>query len=405
MWTALVIFGITYVIISARRLGWLGLDRPAGAGLGAVLCVVFGVLTPHEAFEAIDLHTLVLLLGMMGMGAFLALDGFFDRLGDWILTRFRTPQGVMGGILWGSGLLSALITNDAVCVLGVPLVLGIIGRQRKVEGRPQVALPFLMALATGANTGSVMTLVGNPQNMLCGLFGGLEYADFLLTMAPVGIVGLCINHAVLLLAFSKVLKNLEFDVPVDVGLDLGRSKWTLLVIVATVAVYSAGFDLAWTASAGFAALFLVHRDDPQWVWPEIDWSVLLFFGGLFVVVEGLTQSGLTAWVFSHVPLWNGSWWAVSAKFLVGSNLVSNVPFILVIRETMATLPDPERGWKLLAMASTFAGNLTLLGSVANIIVAEKARSVGGMGFFEYLKVGAPVALLTTLVGTMWILWI
>lgn len=405
MWTALVIFGITYVIISARRLGWLGLDRPAGAGLGAVLCVAFGVLSPHDALEAIDLHTLVLLLGMMGMGAFLALDGFFDRLGGWMLSQLRTPSRVMAGILWGSGLLSALITNDAVCVLGVPLVLGIIARQHSYEGASPVALPFLMALATGANTGSVITLVGNPQNMLCGLFGGLEYADYLSTMLPVGILGLMINHAVLHVAFRKVLRPVEFSIPSKVSLELGRSKWTLLVIIATVAVYSAGFDLAWTASGGFAALFLVHRDEPQRVWLEIDWSVLMFFGGLFVVVEGLTKSGLTTLVFEHFPLWDGDWWSVSAKFLVGSNLVSNVPFILVIREAMASLPDPKKGWTLLAMASTFAGNLTLLGSVANIIVAEKARSVGGMGFFEYLKVGAPVAILTTLVGTMWILWV
>ena len=97
------------------------------------------------------------------------------------------------------------------------------------------------------------------------------------------------------------------------------------------------------------------------------------------------------------------WARLAAVFLAGSNVVSNVPFILVIREQMASLPDPKLGWELLAMASTFAGNLTLLGSVANIIVAEAARDVGGIGFWPYLRVGLPLALATTAVGTLWLM--
>jgi Na+/H+ antiporter NhaD/arsenite permease-like protein len=183
-----VIFAITYVLISARRLGWLGFDRPAGALAGAVACVVVGVLTPRAAVDAVDTDTLLLLFGMMGLGAFLAIDGFFDHVAIVAIRVAGTPGRLLGMVVWGAGILSALITNDAVCVLGAPLVVGIVQRHRLP------ALPFLLALATGANTGSVATLVGNPQNMLCASLGGLAYRDHLLLVGPVAVVALLINH-------------------------------------------------------------------------------------------------------------------------------------------------------------------------------------------------------------------
>ena len=132
-------------------------------------------------------------------------------------------------------------------------------------------------------------------------------------------------------------------------------------------------------------------------------SLLLFFCGLFVVVEGFVRSGVPAAVFARWPLASlGGPAGLAGVFLVGSNVVSNVPFILVVRDQMASLPDPRLAWELLAMASTFAGNLTLLGSVANIIVAESAREIGGIGFRDYLKVGLPLALVTTALGTAWL---
>jgi Na+/H+ antiporter NhaD/arsenite permease-like protein len=153
---------------------------------------------------------------------------------------------------------------------------------------------------------------------------------------------------------------------------------------------------------------LVHRPDTQTLWPRIDWALLVFFSALFVVVQGLTESGAPQALFQRFPLAGGGegaalWLRLSAIFLVGSNLVSNVPFILVVRDQMSTLPNPRLGWELLSMASTFAGNLTLLGSVANIIVAEAGRSVGGIGFWQYLRLGVPLALVSTLLGGVWLL--
>jgi Na+/H+ antiporter NhaD/arsenite permease-like protein len=396
-----IVFVLAYTLISARRLPWLGFDRPAGALLGAVACVALRVLTPKGALAAVDGDTLLLLFGVMGMGAFLAVDGFFDQIERHLARLAGTPARLLGLVVWGAGLLAALITNDAVCVLAAPLVVRLIQRHRLP------ALPFLLGLATGANTGSVATLVGNPQNMLCGLLGGLRYSDHLLLMGPVALLGLALNHALLYALFraplaAARLSGNEVTTPIS-----GRAKVTLGVIALSAVAYMLGGHLAWTAAGGFVLLMLLHRRDTRELWPRIDWALLVFFAGLFVVVEGLRASGAPAAFFARFPLATGAhgfgeWVRLSAIFLVGSNVVSNVPFILVVSRQVAALPDPRLGWELLAMASTFAGNLTLLGSVANIIVAEAADDVGGMGFWQYLRVGFPLAIATTCIGLGWL---
>lgn len=399
MLRGLLVFAITYVLVSVPRLRLVRLDRPAGAIVGAVLAVAVGAVTADEAAKAVDHTTIVLLFAVMGMGAFLSLDGFFERAGRIVVARARTRRRLVGAIVWGSGLLGAVVTNDAVCVLLAPLVVEWIRRDKLPR------LPLLAALATGANTGSVATLVGNPQNMLCGSLGKLHFAPFLLHMLPVALVALALNHGLLLLIFRRELDGDLPEEPAPPRLLTVRSAVTLVVILATVAIYTAGGSLAFTALGGFAVLLVVHRREPATVWERIDWSVLVFFGALFVAVDALARSGAAEWAFTRFPLVGTQpglveWLRAAGIFLVGSNVVTNVPFILIVRPEMGKLPDPTLGWELLAMASTFAGNLTLLGSVANVIVAQKAEPAGGLRFGEYLRVGAPIAVVTTLVGAV-----
>ncbi len=396
------VFAVTYLLVAGRRTRALPMDRPAGALIGAVLAVAVGALSPEEAGRAIDKSTLILLLAVMGMGAFLSEDGFFDRAAPIVASRARTRVALLGAVVWSSGALSALITNDAVCVLAAPVVVDWIRRWKLPR------LPFLLALATGANTGSVATLVGNPQNMLCGSLGQLSFRAHFIHLAPVAVLGLAVNHAVLHLMFRRELGGELPEAPADSApLLTKRSAVTLAVIAGTVVIYMTGASLTYTALGGFSLLLIVNRTEPARIWTRIDWSILLFFGGLFVAVDAFARSGAPEWAFAHVPLYRdgpalAAYLRTAGYFLVGSNVVTNVPFILIVRAHMAALPDPSLAWELLAMASTFAGNLTLLGSVANVIVAEKAEAEGGLRFWEYARAGAPIALLTTIVGTIWL---
>lgn len=402
VWKGLLVFAVTYVLVAGRRLRWLPIDRPSGALVGAVLAVALGALSAADAGAAVDKSTLTLLFAVMGMGAFLSIDGFLERAVPRLVLVARTRHRLLGAIVWGSGLVSAFVTNDAVCVLAAPLVVELIARWKLPR------LPFLLALATGANTGSVATLVGNPQNMLCASLGELDFATFLVHMGPVAVLGLAANHAILAWIYRADLDgDLVVEREVEGSLFTWRTNLTLAVIAGTVVVYSAGGSLAFTALGGFVLLLLLHRVPAEEVWQRIDWSILLFFGGLFIAVEALARSGVVASVFEAVPLVEPSLGHLSyaraaAFFMIGSNVVTNVPFILLVRPEMARMPDAVLAWELLAMASTFAGNLTLLGSVANVIVSEKSQKVGGLGFVEYLRAGIPVAVVTTALGTAWL---
>lgn len=402
MWRGLLVFGVTYALVAGRRLRWLPIDRPSGAIVGAVLAVALGASTPDEARAAVDMDTLVLLFAVMGMGAFLSIDGLFERLAPRLVALARTRRRLLGLVVWGSGVTAAFVTNDAVCVLAAPLVVELVERWRLPR------LPFLLALATGANTGSVATLVGNPQNMLVASLGELEFAPFLLHMAPVAVLGLAANHAVLAWLYRADLDGTLTPIPHPTEPLLSRTTiLSLAVIAGTVVAYTAGGDLPFTALAGFVILIVLARAPADRVWERIDWSVLLFFAGLFVAVDALARSGAVGWAFERFPLFDPTlgqlaYARAAAFFMVGSNVVTNVPFILIVHPEMARLPDPVLGWELLAMASTFAGNLTLLGSVANVIVSEKSQRIGGLGFVEYLRAGVPIALVTTAIGTAWL---
>ncbi len=401
-WPAVVIFALTYAAIASRRLSWLPLDRPAAVTVGAVAYVALGVLGPGEALAAVDAETLLLLFSVMGLGALLASDRVFEAMEGWVARRAPSPQALLGWVVWGAGGLAALLTNDAVALLAAPVLLRLVRRRRLP------AAPYLLALATAVNTGSVATLVGNPQNMLCGQLGGLSYRSYLALMGPVALLALALNHAWLAWLFRRSLGAAGAE-PWEPGPPSPplppRARATLAAVLGVAGALLCGLSMAWTAAGGFALLLLLRRRDTRALWSRIDWPLLLFFAGLFIVVAGFERSGATAWFFARFPLASvaqPSPLLLAALFLLGSNVVSNVPFILVVAPAMGSLPAPQLGWELLAMASTFAGNLTLLGSVANIIVSEAGRDEGGLGFWQHLRVGFPLAVVTTVLGTLWV---
>lgn len=395
----LLIFIFVYFLISARRLGRLSLDRPAVVFLGSVALVAAGVLSPNEALLAVNGEVLLLLFSVMGIGAFLSLDGFWDWLGHRLIAWWPTPKKLLGGILWSSAALSAFLTNDTVCLLGASLVLSLIRRYSLP------ALPFLLTLATAANTGSALTLIGNPQNMLCAVLGDLSFFHYFKVALPVTIAALFWNHFWIFFLFRKNLSDRSLSKEENAEHALSSAaKVDLVVLAGMVIGCLAGLNLAWTAAGAFGFLLIVRRRESRLLWAKIDWPLLLFFAGLFIVVEAVRVDPWVEKTLEQTKGWNLETFESCLKsslfFLVGSNLVSNVPFILVIEKTMNVAADPRPGWTLLALVSTFAGNLTFLGSVANVIVGEQAKDVFRLGFRNHWRVGIPVALGSTFIAAI-----
>jgi Na+/H+ antiporter NhaD/arsenite permease-like protein len=396
---AIGIFTLTYLLISGRRLKVLPLNRPAAALLGAVLMVAAGVMTPERVYRSVDYDTLVLLLGMMIISAYLFLAGFFDWAADWILRVAKTPRALLLYLIGTSGVLSALLVNDTVCLMLTPLVVAVM-----VRGKLPLA-PYLLALAMSANLGSVATLVGNPQNMIIGHLSHLPFLRFSASLLPVALVGLAIQYAVLSFGFRKVLARAVIQRPATQPPQMHRRLLvlTLGVLALVFAGFVAGLNLAWTALAGGALVMVLARRDTHEVLKLVDWHLLVFFAALFVVVEGLNDTGLPDQIYgrmggvfgttAHGQAWNFAWFSA-----LGSNIFSNVPFVLVAGKWIGNFANPELMWKVLALATTFAGNLTILGSVANIIVVESARGHVEVGFWDYAKFGIPVTILTTVAG-------
>jgi Na+/H+ antiporter NhaD/arsenite permease-like protein len=403
---AVIIFCATYLLISGRQLKILPLNRPAAALLGTVLMVAFGVLTPEQAYRAVDYDTLVLLLGMMIISAYLSLAGFFDWAADWILRRATTPHSLLIYLIATSGVLSALLVNDIICLMLTPLVVAVM-----VRGKLPLK-PYLLALAMSANLGSVATLVGNPQNMIIGHLSRIPFLRFSASLAPVAVVGLIVEYVVLRAAFGKVLSQATLQRPEPRPSSVNRSllALTLAVLALVFAGFMAGLNLSWTALAGGALLMVLARRDTHPILKLVDWHLLVFFAALFIVVEGLSGTGLPDQIYHAVrgvfgttvasQAWNLAWFSE-----VGSNIFSNVPFVLVAGKWVGNFANPELMWKVMALATTFAGNLTIVGSVANIIVVESARGHAEIGFWDYAKCGIPVTLLTTLAGMLVLLWL
>jgi Na+/H+ antiporter NhaD/arsenite permease-like protein len=387
------VFALTYVLIAKRQLRWIPLGRAAGALLGAVLMVLGGVLSPEAAYAAIDARTIALLLGMMMITAFLAEARALELLAAALVTRAKSPCGALTLVSLASGVLSALLVNDTICLFATPIV--ILACRR--AGLPLT--PFLMAVATSSNIGSVGSLVGNPQVVLIGSLSGLGFREYLFKMGPIALVLLAVNTALLLAFYGRALPKSFAPPALDpIPKDRFRLASVTLVIAGVFVAFLAGGDMAWFALAGGVTLIWLWRRDPASVFAAVDWKLLVFFGGLFVVTKGVDSTGLTKAVMDRL---NGTVWYVP-WIVVGSNLFSNVPMVLLAGpHVAAAAPTPEaaaHAWYLLALTSTTAGNLTLIGSAANLIVAEQAE----LGFWTYFRFGAVTTVATTALG-IWML--
>jgi Na+/H+ antiporter NhaD/arsenite permease-like protein len=270
------------------------------------------------------------------------------------------------------------------------------------------AIPYLVGLATASNVGSVATITGNPQNMIIGSLSGISYLRFSARLAPIALAGLVLDFLIVAWIYRKALsETAEYTFGPSYAARPRVHRFLLVKSVGatlvTVALFFAGQPIALVA-LGAAGFLMLDRVRPEKIYRAVDWPLLVMFAGLFVVVRAFEVNVVRTWGLEQWPaLRDSPVVLVSGLSLALSNLVSNVPAVLLFKPLMEAMPQPEPAWLALAMSSTLAGNLTVLGSVANLIVVESARRSGTqLGFFEYLKVGVPLTLLTTLAGVAWL---
>jgi Na+/H+ antiporter NhaD/arsenite permease-like protein len=393
--TRTVIFVVSYLLIAFPRVGGLRLTRPAAALIGAAAMVTLGGLPLRDAYLGIDLDVLTFLLGVLIVAAYLDVGGFFEWAARHVVARAHSPLGLLAGVIVVTGLLSALFMNDTLCIVMPALIIAVLAPL----GLPP--LPYLLAIALAANVGSAMAITGNPQNMLIGLSSHITYGHFLLYLAPASLGGLFLVYIVVALRYGRALRREAAPIPsVPTPFDRTLVGTALLVFVGMLGCWLAGLSLPLVAIAGAGLLTLVARREARAAYAKVDWPLLLFFAALFVIVRGVQDASLVRDVTTAaVGQLHGNRWAdaaaVSGAMLVLSNIVSNVPAVLLWRPVVPALAHANFVWLVMAMSSTFAGNLSLLGSMANMIVAERAQARGvAMPFVDYLAVGIPVTLVT-----------
>jgi Na+/H+ antiporter NhaD/arsenite permease-like protein len=393
------IFLASYLVFAIGRFPGTKIDRPAAAVIGAALMFAFRVISPAAGIRSINYATIVLLASMMLTVSSLHLAGFFEWIAGFVV-KFISPSHLLPGVIFTSGILSAFLVNDVVCLVMTPLLLNICQQFSKRR------IPYLLALATASNIGSTATITGNPQNILIGSISGISYRHFLAALAPVAVIGLFIDWMVLHWLYPNRDAVATLPAPNISQIDLVNRRqlaFPLIILSLVLAGFLAGFSPALVAAMGGALLLIRRSVHPEEIYKEIDWPLLVFFIGLFLILGAAEQAGIAQQMVEIAERMNlHNSWIFAGVVALLSNIVSNVPAVMLLKGLVPQFQNATQFWLLLAMASTLAGNLTVTGSIANIIVIEKARTEVEITFKDYLRVGVPVTLATLAVGVAWL---
>jgi Na+/H+ antiporter NhaD/arsenite permease-like protein len=398
--TVLLVFLFVYSGMVLGRIPGLALDRTGIALLGALSLLAAGKVSLPEAWLAVDVPTIALLFGLMVVSAQFRLGGFYTRITRRLAAAEVSPATLLALLVGVSGLLSALLANDIVCLAMAPIL---------AEGCSRRGLdpkPFLLALALAANVGSAATLIGNPQNMLIGQTLQLSFAGYLLDAGVPALLGLGVVWWVVARfsrqAWHRPTPVPEVPAPSFSGWQTGKGLAVLLLLI--LAFLFAPWPREILALAAAALLLTSRRTSSRAVLGLVDWNLLILFIGLFVVNHALAASGMLASGLEHMAAVGLEVTRPPVLFgmaVLLSNMVSNVP------ATMLLLPSathPLAG-PILALATTLAGNLFIVGSIANIIVVDQAARLGvGISWREHARVGVPVTLVTLAIAAGW-LWV
>jgi Na+/H+ antiporter NhaD/arsenite permease-like protein len=399
-WVPIVIFVIAYLLIAVESGRGSHLDRTAAAFCGAVAMVVLGVISLDQAYRAIDWNTIIFLLGIMILVAHFHLSGFFDWIAVHIARIARTRFQLLVLLVFTSGLLAAFFVNDTICLIFTPIVLAVTDR---LDAPP---FPYVIALATSANIGSAMSVTGNPQNAVIGIAAHFSFLGFLAHLAPVSLLGLALNVGILTLFYHRdVLHHPLADRAPSLEIRLNRRLLAKCIIAASLVIvfWVFGYSFPLVAISVGAFILIIGRVNAEKIYQRVDWELLLFFAALFVLIRGFEASGAVNYLLAHFHRGleghvDSQLFAVSGVMLILSNLVSNVPAVLLFSPLVPSFPNSRIIWLALASTSTLAGNATPISSVANLIVLQQAGKRVRISFWEFVRVGMVVTLLTTFVA-------
>lgn len=379
------------------------MNRATISLIGASALIVLNEMNLGKAFSLIDIDTIVLIFAMMIININLRLAGFFNIITNKVITYSKSPKQLLIILTFSSGILSSLFLNDTIVIMFTPMIIEIVLHLRRNP------IPYLIALATSANIGSAATIVGNPQNMIIGIQSGIPFSQFMFYMFPISIICLILVVLVISLIYRKEFSKDKFEESLVSVPKIYKPLFIKSTVVLSIMLiaFLTGFPVAITALAASSTLLITRRIKPERVFLEVDFSLLIFFSCLFIISHQ-TNYLLNSVVkisdlqfFSENRIIN-----IAIISSVLSNLISNVPAVLMLSPIIKEMINPEKIWLTLALSSTFAGNLTLLGSVANLIVVEMARKRGvNVKFFEYLKSGIIITLLSLVLGALWLSYI
>ncbi|HEX2981859.1 MAG TPA: anion transporter [Anaerolineaceae bacterium] len=403
-WITLAVVVVTFIGIALGRYPIIKSNRTTIALMGVALLLALRQVRFDDLPSYLDFDTLILLFSMMIINANLKLAGFFTLAGRLMVRFARTPRLFLALEIVVMGLLSALFLNDTICLMFAPFIINLLDDLKRNP------LPYLIALATATNIGSTATLTGNPQNMIVGIASGIPYLDFALALTPVALLSMGIIWVVLVRFYPYELRRGErFNPPEREAQPISRPLLikTLAVTLGLLVAFLAGAPIALASFIAANILLITRRHQPQTVFAEFDWSLLVFFAALFIVSGSLETSGVTRSLVHLDQIARGANVVnLTVITTVLSNLISNVPAVLLLRPIAASMANARLGWLTIAAASTLAGNLTLLGSVANLIVAESAsRYRIELSFWEYTKSGLIITLFSLLVAVLWLSWV
>lgn len=395
----LTVVVLVYLGMTLGEIPGLALDRTGIALLGAIALVVAGRASPDGALRFIDVPTISLLFGLMVVSAQFRLGGFYSAVTRRLADLEVGPAALLAWLIGVSGLLSALLANDIVCLAMAPVLIeGCV--RRKLD-----PVPFLLALACASNVGSALTLIGNPQNMLIGESLRLSFGRYLLDASVPSLLGLAVVWLVIVLQVRGRWKAAGPEMPAveSSPLDRWQTAKGLLVIGALVLLFlltSFPRDVLALAAAGI--LLSSRRMASREILGLVDWHLLVLFVGLFVVNGVLDSSGTLGVAMRELGVLGLDFAEPELLFFSTaalSNLVSNVPAVMLL---LPYARGPEAG-AILALSSTLAGNLFVVGSIANLIVLDQARRLGvEIGWRRHARVGVPVTMATIVLAWVWL---